>query len=150
VPDGERVAEYYAGCGPIGLGLLCRAARVVFVESAPDAVRGLAMGIAARPEIEQLRAAVVAGSAGEALEARDGAQVVIVDPPRRGLDAQLAARLAADPPPLLIYVSCDLSSFRRDAAQLVAGGSTRLVALEAWSLFPNTEHLETLARFERT
>lgn len=150
VPDGERVAEYYAGCGPIGLGLLRRTARVVFVESAPDAVRGLAMGIAARPEIEQLRAAVVAGSAGEALEARDGAQVVIVDPPRRGLDAQLAARLAADPPPLLIYVSCDLASFRRDAAQLVAGGRARLVALEAWSLFPNTEHLETLARFERT
>jgi hypothetical protein len=146
VPEGARVAEYYAGCGPIGLGLLRRAARVVFVESAPMPC-GLAMGIAARPEIEQLRAAVVAGSAGEALEARDGAQVVIVDPPRRGLDAQLAARLAADPPPLLIYVSCDLSSFRRDAAQLVAGGRARLVALEAWSLFPNTEHLETLARF---
>ena len=53
VPEGVRVAEYYAGCGPIGLGLLRRATRVVFVESAPDAVRGLAMGIAARPEREQ-------------------------------------------------------------------------------------------------
>jgi tRNA/tmRNA/rRNA uracil-C5-methylase (TrmA/RlmC/RlmD family) len=149
VPDGARVAEYYAGCGPIGLGLLRRATRVVFVESAPDAVRGLAMGIAARPEREQQRAAVIAGSAGEALEAREGAQVVIVDPPRRGLDASLATRLAADPPPVLIYVSCDLQSFHRDAAQLVAGGHARLVAFEAWSLFPNTEHVETLARFER-
>ena len=149
VPEGARVAEYYAGCGPIGLGLLRRAARVVFVESAPDAVRGLAMGIAARPEREQLRAAVVAGSAGEALEARDGAHVVIVDPPRRGLDAPLAARLAAEPPPLLIYVSCDVPSFRRDAEQLAGGGRVRLAALEAWSLFPNTEHVETLARFER-
>ncbi len=149
VPEGARVAEYYAGCGPIGLGLLRRAARVVFIESAPDAVRGLAMGIAARPEREQQRAAVIAGSAGEALEAREGAQVVIVDPPRRGLDASLAARLASDPPPLLIYVSCDLQSFHRDATQLASGGQLRLMALEAWSLFPNTEHVETLARFHR-
>ena len=149
VPDGARVAEYYAGCGPIGLGLLCRAARVVFIESAPDAVRGLAMGIAARPEPEQQRATVIAGFAGEALDAGAGAQVVIVDPPRRGLDASLALRLAANPPPVLIYVSCDVLSFRRDAAQLVAGGHLRLVALEAWSLFPNTEHVETLACFDR-
>jgi tRNA/tmRNA/rRNA uracil-C5-methylase (TrmA/RlmC/RlmD family) len=149
VPEGVRVAEYYAGCGPIGLGLLRRAARVVFVESAPDAVRGLAMGIAARPEREQVRAAVIAGAAGDALEAREAAQVVIVDPPRRGLDAALATVLADEPPPLLFYVSCDADSFRRDAAQLVGGGRLRLAALEAWSLFPNTEHVETLARFER-
>ncbi len=149
VPDGARVAEYYAGCGPIGLGLLHRMARVVFIESAPDAVRGLAMGIAARPDSEQQRAAVIAGGAGEALDARDGAQVVIVDPPRRGLDTALAQRLAADPPPVLIYVSCDPLSFQRDATQLVAGGHIRLVALEAWSLFPHTEHVETLARFHR-
>jgi tRNA/tmRNA/rRNA uracil-C5-methylase (TrmA/RlmC/RlmD family) len=150
VPEGVRVAEYYAGCGPIGLGLLRRAARVTFVESAPDAVRGLAMGIAARPEREQLRAAVIAGGAGDALEAHESAQVVIVDPPRRGLDSALAAALADEPPPLLLYVSCDVDSFRRDAAQLVAGGQLRLAALEAWSLFPNTEHVETLARFERS
>jgi 23S rRNA (uracil1939-C5)-methyltransferase len=149
VPEGARVVEYYAGCGPIGLGLLRRSARVVFVESAPDAVRGLAMGIAARPEREQLRAAVIAGAAGDALEAREAAQVVIVDPPRRGLDAPLAAVLADEPPPLLLYVSCDVDSFRRDAALLGAAGRLRLTALEAWSLFPNTEHVETLARFER-
>ena len=149
VPDAVQVAEYYAGCGPIGLGLLARAARVVFIESATDAVRGLAMGIAARPESEQRRASVIGGLAGEAQSASDGAQVVIVDPPRRGLDAALALRLAADPSPLLIYVSCDLHSFRRDAAQRVAGGALKLVALVAWSLFPNTEHVETLARFER-
>jgi tRNA/tmRNA/rRNA uracil-C5-methylase (TrmA/RlmC/RlmD family) len=108
------------------------------------------MGIAARPEREQLRAAVIAGGAGDALEAHESAQVVIVDPPRRGLDSALAAALADEPPPLLLYVSCDVDSFRRDAAQLVAGGQLRLAALEAWSLFPNTEHVETLARFERS
>jgi hypothetical protein len=52
-------------------------------------------------------------------------------------------------PPVLIYVSCDALSFRRDVTQLASGGRLRLAALEAWSLFPNTEHVETLARFER-
>jgi 23S rRNA (uracil1939-C5)-methyltransferase len=107
------------------------------------------MGIAVRPEREQQRAVVIAGFAGEALDAREGAQVVIVDPPRRGLDASLAAGLAADPPPVLVYVSCDVQSFRRDIAQLIGGGHLRLAALEAWSLFPHTEHVETLACFHR-
>jgi 23S rRNA (uracil1939-C5)-methyltransferase len=148
VPDGARVAEYYAGCGAIGLGLLRRAARGVFVESAPDAVHGLALGLAARPAAERARAAVIAGTAADAVEAAADADVVLVDPPRKGLDAPLAAALAAAPPRRLLYVSCDLDSFERDAARLHAGGA-RLAALDAFALFPGTEHVETVARFER-
>lgn len=148
VPDGARVAEFYCGVGPIGLGLLTRAAQVRFVESAPGGLRGLALGIAARPEQERARTEVVAAQAGASLAALDGADVVIVDPPRKGLDASLAARLAASPPARLIYVSCGLASFERDAALLLGAGALRLALLEAWSLFPNTEHVETLAVFE--
>jgi tRNA/tmRNA/rRNA uracil-C5-methylase (TrmA/RlmC/RlmD family) len=149
VPDGARVAEYYAGAGPIGLGLLARAARVVFVESAPGGLRGLALGVAARPAEERARAEVVASEAGAAVGALAGCDVAIVDPPRKGLDAPLAGALASAPPARLVYVSCGLDSFRRDTAALLAGGRLRLAALEAWALFPNTGHVEALARFER-
>jgi tRNA/tmRNA/rRNA uracil-C5-methylase (TrmA/RlmC/RlmD family) len=149
VPIGARVAEYYAGVGPIGLGLLGRSARVAFVESAAGGVRGLAMGLALRPAAERARAVVIERDAGEALDALDGADVAIVDPPRKGLDAALVAALAQAPASRLIHVSCDLASFERDAAALLAGGRLRLTALEAWSLFPNTDHVEVLARFER-
>ncbi|RIK94739.1 MAG: hypothetical protein DCC71_23260 [Proteobacteria bacterium] len=98
---------------------------------------------------ERARAEVVAREAGAALECLDGADVAIVDPPRKGLDAPLAAALAAAPPARVVYVSCDLASFRRDAALLLGGGRLRLALLEAWAMFPNTEHVETLARFDR-
>jgi 23S rRNA (uracil1939-C5)-methyltransferase len=149
VPDGARVAEYYSGCGPIGLGLLARAAHVTFVESAPGGLHGLALGIAERPDAERARANVIGREAGHALEALDGADVAIVDPPRKGLDAPLAEALAASPPARVVYVSCDVASLQRDTAVLLGGGRLRLASLEAFELFPNTEHVEALAIFER-
>jgi tRNA/tmRNA/rRNA uracil-C5-methylase (TrmA/RlmC/RlmD family) len=149
VPDGARVAELYAGCGSIGLGLLRRASRVVFNEAGEHALDGLALGIAARPEAERARAAVAPGPAARNLRALEGADVVIVDPPRKGLDAELADALRASPPARLVYASCSLASFLRDAERLAAGGRLRLAALEAFACFPYTEHAETLAVFAR-
>lgn len=150
VPDGARVVELYAGCGAIGLGLLGRSAALTFVESAPHAVRGLAFGLAERPAAERVRARVIAAPAGDALGALADAGLVIADPPRKGLDPGVLAALAATPPARLVYVSCDLDSFARDAAQLTAAGGLRLAELVACDLFPNTRHVETLARFEGT
>jgi tRNA/tmRNA/rRNA uracil-C5-methylase (TrmA/RlmC/RlmD family) len=150
VPDGARVAEFYCGVGPIGLGLLARTAQVAFVESAPGALRGLDLGLAARPAAERARAMVVAGEAGASLDALAGADVVIADPPRKGLDAPLAQALAASPPVRFVYVSCDLASFRRDLDVLRAAGRLRLASLTAFALFPNTAHVETLACFDRS
>lgn len=149
VPDGAAVTEFYAGCGSIGLGLLGRCTDVCFVESAPDAVRGLALGIEARPPAERARARVRAGSADDAADAVRGVDLVIADPPRKGLDARILETLCAGPPARLVYLSCDVDSFERDTLRLVASGRWRLVELVACDLFPNTHHVETLARFER-
>ena len=147
VPDGARVAEFYAGCGPIGLGLLGRCAEVRFNEVAAHAIEGLVRGLAERPEAEQARAQLVPGPAAEGLEILDGADTVIVDPPRKGLDAKLLEALVAHRPSRIFYASCGLVSFERDARHLLDAG-LRLTALEAWNLFPYTNHLETAARFE--
>ncbi len=149
VPDGATVTELYAGCGSIGLGLLGRCAFVCFVESAPDAVRGLGLGLAARPPGERARARVRAASADDAVDALRAADLVIADPPRKGLDARVLEALSVAPPARLVYLSCDLDSFERDAMRLVASGRLRLAELIACDLFPNTHHVETLARFER-
>ena len=150
VPDAARAADLYAGCGPIGLGLLRRCASVVFAESAPEALRGLALGIAARPPAEHSRVRVVQGEVGRAAAALlDRVDVAIVDPPRKGLDPGLLGALVDAPPAALIYLSCDLASFEADAGKLLGCGRWRLAALEAYELFPNTRHVETLARFAR-
>jgi tRNA/tmRNA/rRNA uracil-C5-methylase (TrmA/RlmC/RlmD family) len=71
---------------------------------------------------------------------------VIADPPRKGLDAELVSALCRERPTRFAYVSCDIDSFERDVAQLLP--AFRLTQLEAFDLFPHTEHLETLAVFE--
>jgi len=149
VPAGARAVELYAGCGPIGLGLLARSRSFSFVESAPEAVRGLRMGLAERPPEERARALVLSGDAGDAADLLAEAEVVIADPPRSGIDEAALAALCAAPPRRLVYLSCGLDSFEVQAARLLAGGRLRLAKLAAYDLFPNTEHVETLACFER-
>ena len=149
VPPGARVVELYAGCGPIGLGLLARSRALAFVESAPEAVRGLRMGLEERPAEERARALVLSGDAGDAADLLPEAEIVIADPPRSGIDEAALAALCASPPRRLVYLSCGLDSFEVQAARLLAEGRLRLVELAAYDLFPNTNHVETLACFER-
>jgi 23S rRNA (uracil1939-C5)-methyltransferase len=75
---------------------------------------------------------------------------VIADPPRKGLDPQLTEHLCAHPPECFLYISCGLDSFLADAVQLLSRGTLRLAALSAFDLLPFTEHVETVARFERS
>ena len=148
VPDGAVVAELHAGVGPIGLGLLSRCGEVRFNEVAPQAVRGLQRGLAERPAGEQARARVAAGRAEACLELLEGAQAVIVDPPRKGLEAPVCDALVSRPPARLVYASCGLDSFLRDTARLLDEGGMRLSGLEVFALFPYTSHVETAACFE--
>ena len=142
------VAEFYAGCGALGLGLLRGGASVRFNEMNAHGLRGLELGLAARPADERRRARIEAGPAAACLGLLADAGAVIVDPPRKGLDAELLAALAATPPARLVYVSCDRATFARDAKRLLAAGKMRLSDLAVYTLFPHTHHLELAARFE--
>lgn len=149
VPTASQVVEFYAGVGAIGLSLLGGLQRLVLNEVSPASLDGLRRGIDALGREEQARIAVVPGPAGSALAALDAADVVIVDPPRKGLDTPLRDALQARPPRLLLYVSCSLDSLRDDLAVLTRDGGLRLAGLTAFNLMPFTGHVETLARLER-
>jgi 23S rRNA (uracil1939-C5)-methyltransferase len=147
IPDGARVAEFYAGTGAIGLGLLSRCAAVTFNERSEHGLRGLELGLNERPAAERQRARVAAGPAGDHVLAVAGADSVVVDPPRKGLDPELLACLVNTPPERLAYVSCDADSFVRDAGALLEQGRIRLRELTAFAMFPYTEHSEITALF---
>ena len=149
VPQGARVAEFYAGVGAIGLSLLPSVANLRMNEVSPPSLSGLELGLARLDPVDRAKVEVIPGPAGAACAAADGADTVIVDPPRKGLDAPLRESLASRPPERLIYVSCGLESFLEDAARLIAGGRLRLADLAAFDLMPYTEHVETVALFER-
>jgi tRNA/tmRNA/rRNA uracil-C5-methylase (TrmA/RlmC/RlmD family) len=151
VPDGARVVEFYAGVGALGLAVAKRCHSLVLNEVGEGSLRGLALGIDALTEPVRTRVAVHPGPAGDAVHlVSSKTDVVIVDPPRKGLDAALLERLVQDPPARLVYVSCGLDALLRESDVLVSSGALELVALEAFALFPYTEHVETLAVFERT
>ncbi|HME39095.1 MAG TPA: hypothetical protein VKG63_09045 [Steroidobacteraceae bacterium] len=148
-PQGARVAEFYAGVGAIGLSMLPKAGEMVMNEVSPQSLQGLELGLAALDPADRARISVVPGPAGAARLAASGAQVVIADPPRKGLDPELCAHLSEYPPEAFLYVSCGLESFLDDAARLTSLGRLRLGALTAFNLMPFTGHVETVARFER-
>jgi 23S rRNA (uracil1939-C5)-methyltransferase len=149
VPQGARVAEFYAGTGAIGLSLLGCVGALSMNEASTSALAGLELGLAGLDAVERAKITVVEGPAGEAFLSAAGADVVIADPPRKGLDFALMDHLRSAPPARLLYVSCGIDSLVDDAATLTARGTLRLAGLSAFNLFPFSEHVETVARFER-
>lgn len=156
VPKGKQVTEFYAGVGAMGLGLVPDARSVTFNEMAEGSLTGLQLGIdalknlaAERSETFSEKVTVIQGPAERALHGLQGAEVVIADPPRKGLDASFIEALRTHLPERFIYVSCGLESFTRDARSLLADKRFALAQVQPVALFPYTEHVETVALFER-
>jgi 23S rRNA (uracil-5-)-methyltransferase RumA len=149
IPDERDVVELYAGTGGIGLGLAPRSRSMVFNEIAPASLAGLERGLVQLTPATRARVRVIPGPAEAAVEALHGDAVVIVDPPRKGLAPALLSALTAIRPELIVYVSCGLASFLRDAEVLSQHG-LRLESATAYDLFPYTPHIETLAFFRRS
>jgi tRNA/tmRNA/rRNA uracil-C5-methylase (TrmA/RlmC/RlmD family) len=149
IPRGARVAEFYAGVGAIGLSVLAEAGEIRMNEVSPHSLQGLEIGLAELEPADRAKISIVPGPAGAAHLAASGAQVVIADPPRKGLDPELTEYLSQYPPERFVYVSCGLESFLNDTTRLTSHGKLRLAALTAFNLLPFTEHVEAVARFER-
>ena len=149
IPEGSCVAEFYAGVGAIGLSLIDRTRELRLNESNPHALHGLALGIAGLETVQRAKVILHPGPAGAMQEAAADADIVIVDPPRRGLEPTLALGLAERSPRRLLYISCALDSLREDIVRLTSKGTLRLVGVRGFDMFPYTAHVETVARFER-
>jgi tRNA/tmRNA/rRNA uracil-C5-methylase (TrmA/RlmC/RlmD family) len=131
------------------LSVLDQASEIRMNEVSPHSLHGLELGLAELDPANRAKISVIPGPAGAACLAASEAQVVIADPPRKGLDPELTEHLSRYPPERFLYVSCGLDSFLNDTARLTSGGKLRLAALTAFNLLPFTEHVETVARFER-
>jgi 23S rRNA (uracil1939-C5)-methyltransferase len=149
LPEGARVAEFYAGVGAIGLSILARASELRLNELSPHSLHGLSLGLGELAQAERVKVSVQVGPAGSARSMAAGMDIVIADPPRKGLDPELTQGLSEEPPASFIYVSCGLESFLSDSERLLGRGRLRLSALTAFNLIPFTEHVETVARFDR-
>jgi 23S rRNA (uracil1939-C5)-methyltransferase len=144
---GEWSVDLYSGVGLFAVALAARGGQVVAVEG--DRVSGSDLVFNAAPWRDRLH--VVAASV-EAFVRQPpknrSPDVIVLDPPRTGVSVEALDALIGWHAPRLVYVSCDPPTLARDAARLVAGGY-RLTSIDAFDLFPNTPHVETVTVFEQ-
>ncbi len=76
--------------------------------------------------------------------------VVITDPPRAGMNPKAVKALLEIAPPVIIYVSCNPASLARDGQMLCEEGQYQLVSCQPVDMFPQTNHVESVARFEKS
>lgn len=149
VPRGASVAELYAGVGAIGLSLAASCRKVSCSELNPAGLFCFEQARARLPAQIQARISWQQGDAACLSQQLIGADVAIVDPPRTGLHPALRQAMSNMPSlKRLIYVSCGWNAFARDCIHLLAEGWC-LKQGEHYLLFPGSNHIETLAIFEK-
>ena len=144
ITKNDTVLDLYCGVGTITLAMASAAGKVIGVEVIPQAVED-ARDNAKRNGIGN--AEFFCGDAGQAaleLE-KNGVRpdVVVVDPPRKGLNADTIEALSRMAPRRIVYVSCDPATLARDVALLKQRGYA-LQSATAADLFPRCAHVETV------
>lgn len=140
--EGDRALELFAGGGAIAMHLAPRFAAVTALEVERSAVtRG-------ERDAERLGLKNVAFVRADARRVRveQGVDLVVVDPPRAGLAADVRATLAGAVAggARLVYVACDVATWARDVADLRERG-LRLERFEPFDFYPHTHHIEVLS-----
>lgn len=143
---GPRLFDLYCGAGSIGLYLADRFEQVLGIELNAAAVEDARVNAELSGLAHRVR--FVAGTVEANLPELGAGDVVVVDPPRNGLHPKASAWLAEQAAETLVYVACWPASLARDRIILEAGG-WRLTDLWTVDLFPQTGHVEAVARFTR-
>ena len=150
----ETIVDAYCGIGTLALPLARQAARAIGIEVQGPALEWAQLN-ARRNNITNAKfhEGLVEEKLPEVLEglvaADSPADVVLLDPPRRGCSPETIAALRATPPGRIVYMSCKPATLARDLERLCADGLYRLAAVQTADFFPQTPHVECAAFLER-
>lgn len=142
----EKIADLYCGLGTFGITLASNAREVIGVELALENISFLKKNLSlnrvgnftiCEGKVEDWTHWIL----------KKGIDILIMDPPRKGVEEDFINKLLRKPVPLIIYVSCNPSTLTRDMKLLLAG--YRLKDLRVYDFFPHTPHLETCSFLER-
>ena len=153
----ETVWDLYCGAGTISLFLAQQARQVYGVEITPAAIDN------ARANARQngiTNAEFFVGKAEEVFPQyaektykhtgiHPKADVIVVDPPRKGCDSALLEAILSIAPDRIVYVSCDSATLARDLKILCGGGAYEIKAVQPVDMFPQTVHIETIVLLQR-
>lgn len=142
VEDGMHVIDAYSGVGVFSTLLAKMGAKVTAIEVVKDAVDDAK----ANAEANGLVIDAVCGKVEDVIEEYPKAEVVYLNPPRKGCAPEVIASVIKKSPQRIVYTSCDPATLARDAKLFYEGGYKH-VELSPFDLFAQTMHVETIALF---
>ncbi|MHC1695007.1 MAG: 23S rRNA (uracil(1939)-C(5))-methyltransferase RlmD [Eubacteriales bacterium] len=147
--ESDTLIDLYCGIGTIGLTLAHRVRQLIGVEVVEEAVRD-AQSNARANGVENARFLCADASQAARTLAAEGvhADIVVLDPPRKGCDAELIRTVADMSPKRVVYVSCDPATLARDMSAF-HGMGYRAEKVQPADMFPRTGHVETVVLMSR-
>ena len=147
--ENDTVFDIYCGIGTISLFLAQKATKVYGIEIVEDAIKDAKIN-AKLNNLDNVEFYV--GKAEEVVPKMysEGktANVVVVDPPRKGCDEKVLDTIVSMKPDRVVYVSCNPSTLARDLAYLDERGY-KCVEIQPVDMFPHTMHVEAVAKLRR-
>ncbi|WP_026695215.1 23S rRNA (uracil(1939)-C(5))-methyltransferase RlmD [Peribacillus kribbensis] len=145
----ENVIDAYCGIGTISLFLAQKAKKVFGVEVVPEAIEDAKRNA----ELNGIENAEFAVGEAEVVipnwyKEGNAADVLVVDPPRKGCDEALLQTIINMKPKKVVYVSCNPATLARDLRVLEDGGY-KTVEVQPVDMFPQTMHVEAVAKIIR-
>jgi len=138
--------DVYCGAGLFSKFFAPKCGKIIGIESSESACGDFTVNLDEFDNVE-----LYEGAAEEILPLLasrvDGPTIMIVDPPRAGIERHALDAIINIRPQVIAYVSCDPSTLARDAARLIHGGY-RLAEVTPFDLFPQTHHIESVSIFE--
>ncbi len=146
-PPGGTAWDLYGGVGLFASVLAGQVGPTGSVTVVEASRRAVADGAAALADLAQVH--FVTGRVERALDQLPGLpDVVVLDPPRRGVGQEVAAAVADRGPTRIVHLACDPAALARDIAAYLTCGY-RLLAVQALDAFPMTHHVECVAALAR-
>ena len=147
----RTILDVYCGVGLFSAFLAPKGERLIGIESSSAACEDFEINLDEFDHVELYEGAaedVIPALVGRIGNPPHEQPIVLIDPPRAGVDKHALDGIRALAPQVIAYVSCDPSTLARDAARLIAG-SYHLVDVTPFDMFPQTYHIESISLFER-
>ena len=145
LPGGKNILDMYAGCGSISTYLADKYENVVLVEHNRDAIVYAEQNLSGKGHVSYgLSGANWVKTCSQYCGTFDAC---VVDPPRSGMEKEVADYLCKSKIPLILSMSCDPATQARDASKLIKAGY-ELQEMSLLDFYPNTSHIESLGVFQ--
>ncbi|MDV6375112.1 class I SAM-dependent RNA methyltransferase [Deinococcus arenicola] len=146
--NGEHAVDLYGGAGAIGRHLAPNFRRVTVLDDSPEALARGRQDVAEESATSGKESNVIYRDGDAARFSELGTDVIVVDPPRAGLEEGARVHIDSSTADRLVYISCDPATWARDVGDMVRRG-WKLGEVTPHDFYPQTSHIEIVSVLNR-